>query len=137
MNDHWKEWEGQVVKGEIPLVRFLGGSEHSAVFLTGKSAGGHPQTAVKFVAATSVDANDQLRQWKAAADLDHPNVIRIFESGRCELGDTDFLYVLTEYGEEDLSQILPQRALADGETGAWAGEALEYSGHWGGSENIE
>ncbi|HEX9111615.1 MAG TPA: TonB family protein [Terriglobales bacterium] len=116
MSDHWKRWEGQVVKGEIPLVRFLGGSEHSAVFLTDKGAGGNAQTAVKFVAAASVDANDQLRQWKAAADLDHPNVIRIFESGRCELGGTDFLYVLTEYGEEDLSQILPQRALADGET---------------------
>ncbi len=116
MNDHWKRWEGQVVKGEIPLVRFLGGSEHSAVFLTDKSAGGNPQTAVKFVAATSVDANDQLRQWKAAADLNHPNVIRIFESGRCELGGTDFLYVLSEYAEEDLSQILPQRTLGDGET---------------------
>jgi TonB family protein len=116
MNDHWKRWEGQVVKGEFPLVRFLGGSEHSAVFLTDKGAGGNPQTAVKFVAATSADANDQLRQWKASADLDHPNVIRIFESGRCELGGTDFLYVLSEYAEEDLSQILPQRALADSET---------------------
>jgi TonB family protein len=116
MSDHWKRWEGQVVKGEIPLVRFLGGSEHSAVFLTDKGAGGNAQTAVKFVAAASVDANDQLRQWKAAADLDHPNVIRIFESGRCELGGTDFLYVLMEYAEEDLSQILPQRALVDGET---------------------
>jgi len=116
MNDHWKRWEGQVVKGEIPLVRFLGGSEHSAVFLTDKSAGGNPQTAVKFVAAASVDANDLLRQWKATAGLDHPNMIRLFESGRCELGGTDFLYVLSEYAEEDLSQILPQRVLAEGET---------------------
>jgi TonB family protein len=116
MNDHWKRWEGQVVKGEIPLVRFLGGSEHSAVFLADKSAGGKPQTAVKFIPAASVDANVRLRQWKAAAELDHPNVIRIFESGRCEMDGTDFVYVVTEYAEEDLAQIISQRPLTDSET---------------------
>ena len=116
MNDSWKQWEGQVVNGKFPLQRFLGGSEHGGVFLVDESAGGKPQTAIKLVPAASVDANDQLRQWKAAADLDHPNVIRLFEAGRCELVGTDFLYVLTEYAEEDLSQILPQRALTDEET---------------------
>ena len=116
MNDSWKRWEGQLVNGEFPLLRFLGGSEHSSVFLVDKSVGGKPQVAIKLIPATSVDANDQLREWKVAADLDHPNVIRVFESGRCELGGADFLYVLTEYAEEDLSQILPQRALTDEET---------------------
>lgn len=116
MNDSWKRWEGQVVEGKFTLLRFLGRSERGGVFLVDKSAGGKPQTAVKLVPAASVDANDQLRQWKAAGDLHHPNVIRVFEAGRCELGGTDFLYVQTEYAEEDLSQILPQRALTDGET---------------------
>jgi TonB family protein len=115
MNESWRGWEGQIVNGKFSLLRFLGGSEQSGVFLADKSAGGGPQTAVKFVSAASVDANDQLRRWKVAADLDHPNVIRVFESGRCELGGADFLYVVTEYAEEDLSQILPQRALTDGE----------------------
>jgi TonB family protein len=68
------------------------------------------------VPAASVDAEDLLRRWKAAAALDHPNVIRVFETGQCELGGTNFLYVLTEYAEEDLSQIVPQRSLTDGET---------------------
>jgi TonB family protein len=121
MNDSWKRWEGQIVNGEFSLQRFLGGSEHSAVFLVDKSAGGKPQTAIKLVPVASVDADDQLRQWKVAADLDHPNVIRVFEAGRCEVGGTDFLYVLTEYAEEDLAQILPQRALTVEET--W--QALE------------
>jgi TonB family protein len=116
MNDSWTRWEGHVVEGKFTLLRFLGGSERGGVFLVDKSAGGKPQTAVKLVPAASVDANDQLRQWKVAADLNHPNVIRVFESGRCELAGTDFLYVQTEYAEEDLAQILPQRALTDGET---------------------
>lgn len=116
MNDSWKRWEGQLINGKFPLLRFLGGSEHSSVFLVDKRVGGKPQTAIKLVPATAVDANDQLYQWKLAGDLDHPNVIRVFESGRCQLGGTDLLYVLTEYAEEDLSQILPQRALTDRET---------------------
>ena len=32
-------------------------------------------------------------------------------SGRCELGGKEFLYVAMEYAEENLAQILPQRAL--------------------------
>jgi len=116
MSDGWKQWEGQVVNGKFPLGRFLGGSEHSGVFLVDESAGRNLQAAIKLVAAASVDANDQLRQWRVAADLDHPNVIRVLESGRCELDGNDFLYVLTECAEEDLSQILPQRALTEEET---------------------
>ncbi|MBZ5654543.1 MAG: TonB family protein [Acidobacteriia bacterium] len=115
MSDSWKRWEGQLVSDKFPLQRLLGRSEHGTVFLVDKSAGGRPQTAIKFVPAASVDANEQLRQWKVAADLDRPNVIRIFESGRCDLGGTEFLYVLTEYAEEELSQILPERALTDQE----------------------
>jgi len=116
MSEGWERWEGQVVNGEFSLQRFLGGSEDGGVFLTDKSAGGKLQTAAKLVPAAPVDANEQLSQWKAAARLNHPNVIRIFESGRCELGGTNFLYVLTEHAEEDLSQILPQRALTAEET---------------------
>ena len=95
---------------------FLGGAEQSGVFLTDKSEGGKPQTAIKLVLAGPVDADGQLRQWKAAAELDHPNVMRVLESGRCEVGGADFLYVLAEYAEESLSQILPQRALTGDET---------------------
>ena len=30
----WKSWEGRVVEGKFPLRQWLGGSDHSAVFLT-------------------------------------------------------------------------------------------------------
>lgn len=34
MSQAWKEWEGQVINRDFRLRRYLGGSEHSAVFLT-------------------------------------------------------------------------------------------------------
>ena len=30
----WKSWEGRTVDGKFPLRQYLGGSDHSAVFLT-------------------------------------------------------------------------------------------------------
>ena len=116
MTADWKQWEGRVVKGDFPLQRFLGGSERSAVFLVEKSTGGQAQTAIRFIDATSDDARGQLQRWEAASKLSHPNLIRIFETGRCEVAGNDFLYALTEYAEEDLSQILPARALTAVET---------------------
>ena len=30
----WQQWEGRVINGRFPLRLYLGGSEHSAVYLT-------------------------------------------------------------------------------------------------------
>jgi TonB family protein len=114
MSESWKQWEGQVVDAKFPLSRYLGGSEHSAVFLTERSA--PPQkAAIKFIQVDEPDAELQLFRWKHAAKLSHPHLLRIFESGRCRLGDFDLLYVVMEYAEENLSQFLPQRPLTPAE----------------------
>jgi len=104
----WKTWEGRVVEGKFPLRKWLGGSDHSAVFLTERQGQGFEKAAIKLIPADAGDADRQLTRWRAAARLSHPNLIRIFETGRC--GQT-LLYAVMEYAEEDLSQILPQRAL--------------------------
>jgi TonB family protein len=114
MSDSWKQWEGQVVDARFPLHRYLGGSEHSAVFLTERGA--PPQkAAIKFVQVEGPDAELQLFRWKHAASLTHPHLLRTFDSGRCRLGDFDLLYVVMEYAEENLSQFLPQRPLTPAE----------------------
>jgi TonB family protein len=114
MSESWKQWEGQVVEAKFPLRRYLGGSEHSAVFSTERGA--PPQkAAIKFIQVDEPDAELQLFRWQHAAKLSHPHLLRIFESGRCRLGDFDLLYVLMEYAEENLSQFLPQRPLTPAE----------------------
>jgi len=114
MSESWKQWEGQVVDAKFPLHRYLGGSEHSSVFLTERGAPPE-KAAIKFVQVEEPDAELQLFRWKHAATLSHPNLLRIFESGRCRLGDFDLLYVVMEYAEENLSQFLPQRPLTPAE----------------------
>jgi TonB family protein len=111
----WKTWEGRIVDGKFPLRHWLGGSEHSAVFLTERPRPPSSKAAIKLIAADGAQADRQLSRWRAAAELSHPHLIRIYEAGRCRLDNTPLLYVVMEYAEEDLSQILPQRPLAPAE----------------------
>jgi TonB family protein len=110
----WKAWEGRYVAGKFPLRHWLGGSDHSAVFLTERSQSGPQKAAIKLIAADGT-AELQLARWRAAAQLSHPNLIRIVEAGRSQVDATPLVYLVMELAEEDLSQILPQRALAPGE----------------------
>src|ERR1700687_3111124 len=113
MSGAWKRWEGRTVDGRFPLQSYLGSSDHSAVFLTVRQphGGDSEKAAIKLISADAVDAKQQFLRWKAASELSHPNLIRIFEAGRGELDGTELLYVVMEYAEENLSQILPERAL--------------------------
>jgi serine/threonine-protein kinase len=108
----WAQWESHVVNGIFPLRRFLGGSNHSAVFLTEYKAQKVADVAIKFVPAETLQTQaQQLVQWGAAATLSHPHLLRIFDVGRCQVGGRDFLFLVMEYAEQTLAQILPQRAL--------------------------
>jgi len=111
-------WEGRTIDGGFPLRQFLGGGEHSAVFLTtheGRNA------AIKLLPADPQNAYAQLSQWREAAKLLHPNLIRILSTGRCELDGIPLVYIVTERAEEDLSEVLPDRSL----TAVEAREMLE------------
>src|ERR1700680_3845053 len=121
MTRDWKQWEGQVVNGSFPLRQYLGGSDHSAVFLTERRGREPQQAAIKLIAVDLANTAIQLARWEFAAKLFHPHLLRLFEMGRCQLDSVVLLYVVMEYAEENLAQILPQRPL----TPAEAREMLE------------
>ena len=112
MSDSWRDSEGQVIDGRFPLVKHLGGSDHSVVFSTKRGADKNEKAAIKFIQADAANADAQLARWDRAAKFRHPNVIKVFESGRCQLAGMDLLYVVTEFAQENLGEFLPQRALS-------------------------
>jgi TonB family protein len=116
MSEASKKWEGRIVEGTYPLRHYLGGSDHSAVFLTEYGEGGTQKAAIKLFPADPATADLQISNWEFAAHLSHPNLLRLLRGGRCRLDGNDLLYLVMEYAEEDLSQILPQRALTAEET---------------------
>jgi TonB family protein len=110
MTEGWPKCQGEVINGAYPLRHFLGGSEHSAVFLTECKAQSVATAAIKIVPAERVTLA-QLSHWRTAAGLSHPHLIRLLDAGLCQLGGRQFLFVVMEYAEQTLAQVLPHRAL--------------------------
>lgn len=117
--------QGQVVDGRFPLVQYLGGTEHSAVFLTEYAGGKNQRAAIKLVEAPPGNAEAQLIRWRLAARLSHPHLLRIFEMDRCELDNAAMLYVVMDCADENLSDILRERPLSPLETRDSLGPILE------------
>ena len=115
MTEVWPTWPGEVINGVYPLRRLLNGSDHGAVFLTECKAQNIPNAAIKIVPAERVLTEVQLSHWRTAAGLSHPHLIRLLDAGHCQLGGQPFLFVVMEYAEQTLSQVLAHRALTPDE----------------------
>ena len=111
MADFWQRCEGRVIEQKYPLRQYLGGTPSSGVFLTSRSGAPAENAVIKFILAHPGTAKLHLSRWARAARLSHPNFLQLLDSGRCGLDGRDLLYVVVEYAEENLSQILPERAL--------------------------
>ncbi|HLJ39742.1 MAG TPA: protein kinase, partial [Steroidobacteraceae bacterium] len=115
MSDLWTKWQGHLVNGTYRIGRYLGGSDHSGVFLTLLGQQQPLEVALKLIAAGTAASESQLRDLRTAAALAHPNLIRLLKTGQCELDGEPFLYVVMEYAEQNLAQILRSRALTEEE----------------------
>src|SRR5260370_15843615 len=115
MNEVRKQWEGQTVNGEFPLQRYLGASNHSAVFLTELGGTKSRRAAIKLIPADSEGAEIQLARLQVDAKLSHPHLLKIHQTGGCELRETQLFYMVLEYADEDLAQVLPLRSLTRAE----------------------
>jgi hypothetical protein len=112
----WTQWTGQVIDGLFPLESCIGNSDHSGVFLTENPARNASKAALKLVRALPTFAERQLAQWNTAVGLSHPHLIRLLHSGRCQLAENSYLYVVMEYADQTLAELLLRRALTREET---------------------
>jgi TonB family protein len=126
MPNTWKQWEGQIVDWKFPLLRYLGESERAGVYLTER----HDQerlvkAAIKVVPAGPDNGEQQLSRWRQAAELSHPHLIPLHETGRVVFDGEPLVYVVMECAEENLAQVLPNRALTMVEARAMLESAVE------------
>jgi hypothetical protein len=115
MSANWTRWQGHVINDMFPLEHYLGGSDHSGVFLTKSAARRSSQVAVKLVPTTRPVAQARLPLWKEVSGLTHRHLLGLFEWGSCQLDGSPHLYVVMEYAEQTLAQLLQDRALNDDE----------------------
>jgi serine/threonine protein kinase len=115
MSDVWTRWQGYVIHEVFPLGRCVGCSDHSGVFLSKSAALGPSEVAVKLVPADRALAESHLPRWKRAGGIAHPHLLRLLQWGGCQLDGLPFLYVVMEYADQTLAQVLQHRALTDDE----------------------
>src|ERR1039458_4275158 len=119
-----RDWVGSLAGGKFPLLQWIGGSEAAGVFLTERNepAG---KAIIKLIPAEAEDAEARVSAWEAATALSHPNLIEIYAHGRCEIDGAQCLYVVTEFADEVLAEILKERPLTPEETRELLGPALD------------
>jgi len=111
---------GQLIDGRFPLRKLLGTSANSAVFLTelrpDRPSDPAPDAAIKLIPEDPESSDQQLARWQAAAALSHPGILRVYHFGRFTVDGSPCLYMVTELANENLGDLLPQRALTPDET---------------------
>jgi TonB family protein len=111
MLEAWKRWEGQTIDGRFRLGTYLGGTERGVVFSTESSSSESGKAAIKLFPSDAATRERQIERWKRVAELDHPNIIRLYHWGPCQIGDAHLLYLVMDYAPEDLAQVVPHRGL--------------------------
>lgn len=115
ISEVWTRWQGHVINGVFPLGRLLGCSDHSGVFLSRSATPGPSEVAIKLVPIDRALAESQLPRWKKAGSLAHPHLLGLLQWGGCQLEGLPYLYVVMEYADQTLAQLLQHRALTDDE----------------------
>jgi TonB family protein len=113
-----------IIDGRFPLLQELGGTQWSSAYLTELDDGRTQKAAIKIFPFESVDLPSTIARWEVAETLSHPHLMPLFYAGRCEFEGEDLLYVVTEYADETLSQILPDRPLSPREAREMLGPVL-------------
>ena len=127
------ECVGITIDGKFPLLRWLGGTAHSSVFLTRLESDPAQKAVIKFSPANAPDA--AIRFGERARNLSHPHLLRVFHTGRWKSDDVDLTYVVTEYADEVLSDILRTRRLTRDEAREMLDPLLEALG-WLHGQNL-
>jgi TonB family protein len=117
------DWVGQIVDGRFSLLEWLGGSDHSGVFLT-ELPGTPPQKAAIRLIPHEGGLGPRIA-FATDASRTHPHLVRVLQSGRCEIDGAPFIYVVTEFADEVLSGILPGRPLTPDEVKEMLGPILD------------
>ena len=112
LSEVWTRWQGHVINSEFRLGRCLGSSDHSGVYLTRSAAIDSADLAIKLVPTNRALAEQLLPRWKRASALTHPHLLRLLAWGGCQLEGLPYLYLVMEYADQTLAQLLAQRALA-------------------------
>ena len=109
----WNEMEGKTVGGRFVLGSLLRTAGRSAWFNTRDD---QQRPRVLVVTESLNDEAQLLQNLEAASRIRHPNVVAIETTGQASIDDKPVVYAVLEPTEENLGEVLRDRALTPDET---------------------
>lgn len=119
------DWTGRVLDGIFPLHQWLGGSSEGEVFLTELTGDSPRKAVVKVIPVEGSEAEACLAAWAASSGLVHPHLLRVLRTGQCRMDGINLVYAVTDYADEVLAEILPERPLTPAEVREMLGPVLD------------
>jgi serine/threonine protein kinase len=113
MTTEFRSFCGEVANS-YPLQNWLGAGGNSAVYSTVYGGDSQP-AAIKLIQMDGSDWERQLGIWSETSRLSHPGLIRLLDSGHCEIQGEQFLYVVMERADGNLAEVLTDRSLTAAE----------------------
>ena len=128
---NWRDFEGRTVDGKYYLQRLIGTGSFGAVFVADEVVADRliRQVAVKLIEPKGADIDGQFAELIAAANLDHPALLRCIAPGQAEIEGRLLLSLVTELAQESLADLLEAGPLAEADVQRLAetlGGALAY-----------
>jgi serine/threonine protein kinase len=110
----WPRFEREIADSKYHLHRLLGNGEFGGVFLASEvdeNDQERRQVAVKLILQIPGALERQLREVTAVCELNHDNILRCFDWGKCQMAGFSFLYLVTEVAENSLEDRLTRGVL--------------------------
>jgi len=124
MTQTWERMEGVYLAGQYGLDQWLGSDETGAFYLT--SYGPRRERAVLKLMLEDPDrAAVQILLWKEVAELNHPSLMRLLDSGRTERSGESFLYAVFEAPDDSLTAAIENGPISEAEARDVLGATLD------------
>src|SRR5580698_5898173 len=105
----------EIVDGMYRLGALVKRSIRSTVYKT-EFGEDELQAVIKIRECESSSSEELLERWRNAAELAHPNLLKIYATGSSVLNGVPIVYVVMERADESLNSVLMERALTGDET---------------------
>jgi hypothetical protein len=114
----------EIVDGGYPLGALIRRSVRSAIYETQFGEDAVPAV-IKIREVESLEAENLTQRLWNVAELEHPNLLKIYATGSSMLNGVPIFYVVMERAEESLEAVLAERPLTTSETREMLAPALQ------------